>query len=79
MRENVPEIEIHDRCVEQQTVEQIKDAADAGEEVSRIFHACLALEQRLNQVADHRRRTQDDAKNYRMERRHARHLVRETL
>ena len=44
MRENVAQVEIHQRRVEQQAVEQIQDAADAGKQVAGIFHTRLALE-----------------------------------
>jgi len=47
------QIQIHDWRVEQQAVEQIQDAADAGQDAAGIFRAAFALEQRLDQIADH--------------------------
>ena len=43
--ENMAQIQIHQRRVEQKAVEQIQDAADAGEKFPGIFHARLAFEQ----------------------------------
>ena len=58
VREDVPQIEIHDWRVEQKAVEQIEDAANAGELFAGILDSCLAFEQRLNQIADDRRYAQ---------------------
>ena len=35
----MPQIHIHDGRIKQQAVEQVEDAADAGEEVTRVFDA----------------------------------------
>ena len=59
----MPQIEIHDRRIEQKAVEQVEHAADAGEECAGILHARLALEERFNQIADDRRDALDHAED----------------
>src|SRR5450432_946042 len=53
IRQNVAQIQIHDRRVEQKAVEQIQNTADAGEKFAGIFHTGFAFEKRFNQIADH--------------------------
>src|SRR2546429_4259162 len=55
VRQNVSQIEIHQRGIKQQTVEQVEDSADARKIVAGVLHSRLALEQRLNEITDHRR------------------------
>ena len=58
MPQHVPQVEVHQRGVEKEAVEQVQDAADAREEPAGILHAGLALEERLDQVAHHGSHTQ---------------------
>ena len=79
MRQNVPQIQIHDGRVEQKAVEQVQDAADAGQKVARIFRAALALEQGLNQITKDRGDAQDQAQHDGVMRVHARHVAAEKM
>jgi hypothetical protein len=45
MPQHVPEVEVHERGVEEEAVEEVEDAADAREELARILHASLALDE----------------------------------
>src|SRR5437016_12381665 len=42
--QNMPEVEIHDRGVKKQAVEQVQYAANAGEKITGIFQARFAFE-----------------------------------
>ena len=70
MPQHVPQVEVHEGGVEEETVEEVEDAANAGEESAGILHAGLALEERFDQVAHHGGHTQHDAQHDRMERGH---------
>ncbi len=69
------QIQIHDGRVEQKAVEQVKDAADAGEKIAGILHARFAFEQRFDQVTHHSTDAQNNPENNGMLHRHAFHAV----
>src|SRR6266581_3869266 len=54
LAQNMAQIEVHQRGIEHQTVEQVEDAANAREIVAGILDARLAFEQRLDQIAHDR-------------------------
>ena len=49
---HVTQVQIHNRRIEQQTVEQVEDAADSREKFSGILNAGLTFEDRFNQISD---------------------------
>ena len=71
------QIQIHDGRIEQQAVEQVENAADAGEKVAGILHARLAFEQRFDQVANDGGGAQHHAEDDRVHHVHAIHMRRQ--
>src|SRR5881396_2259853 len=62
--EYMAQIQIHDRRIKQQTVQQVEYSADARKIVARVLKSGLAFEERLDQIADHRRRAQQNPENH---------------
>ena len=79
MRENMPQIQIHDGCIEQQTVEQVEDAADAGEQPARILHAGFSFEKGFDQITDYSGNAQQDAECCGVNETHPGHLAAEEM
>lgn len=65
------EVKIHDRGVKKDAVDEVEDAADAGEKGAGIFDAGFAFENGFDEVADNCGEAQDDAKDRRVEQGHA--------
>src|SRR6266511_2135390 len=59
--EHMAQIQIHQRRIKQQTVEQVEYSADAGKRSARVLDAGLAFEKRLDQVADDRGGAQNES------------------
>ena len=52
MRQDMPQIEVHDRRVEKETVQEIKYAPDTRKKMSGILHPGLAFEQGFDEVEE---------------------------
>ena len=57
-------------ALKRRLLEEVEDAADAWEELARILHTGLALEERLDEVTDYGRDAQNHAQYDCVERRH---------
>src|SRR5207302_919885 len=77
--QNMPQIQIHNGGIEQETVEQVENTSDAGEEFSRIFDSSLAFKNRFNQVSHDRGQSEEQAENHRVNPIHAAHLIAEEI
>lgn len=58
-----PEVEEHQRGGEENRIDQVEDAADAGKELARVFHVAAALDDGFGQIADDRGEAQSDAED----------------
>src|ERR1043165_954259 len=77
--QHMPQVQIHNGSIKQQAVQQVEDAADAREELSRVLDACFTFEEGFNQIAYDRADTQDDAEDDRVFPVHTGHLVAEEV
>ena len=60
---NQPQVEKQQRRGEEQTVNEIENAADSGQEVSGIFDARAALNNRLGQISHDRGKAEKQSKD----------------
>ena len=56
----MPDIQVHQRCIKQQAVQQVEHAADTGKKTPGVFDTRLALEKRLDQITHYGGGTQDN-------------------
>src|SRR5436190_15155889 len=75
----MPQVQIHDGGIEQQTIKQVEQPADAGEEFAGIFDAGFAFEKRFDEVADDGRDAEDYSQDDRVNPIHSGHFVAEKM
>src|SRR5258705_12062689 len=73
--QRMPQVEIHDGGIKQQTVEQVEDATNAGEKLAGIFHAGFAFKEGFDQVAYDGGEAENHAEDDCMQSIHGRHLI----